>query len=580
MALFDIDANPTNAVNAWLAQFKVASDGAITHVSGDDTFHVKWINRSLQKIAWDFLISGDDEINLSKPNPSTSQALGTIITLIDFGSSFGGVRYRVNQNVMTYHFGGSVTQKNATGNDEAWYGLTLSGTKGAIVEPQVVQNGVRLASYWGTGVNQTSSQTISRIMIKAVEDGALIDGGRVTVKMHDYLFGYANFTATLGLTEAFSGVSGDDDPFNNTPLATVSGYGIDKDLGEGYNLLDLDGTGLKPYIGAWSSAPENNKPALYEYVKYVLSRDSGETLFGVDSNVWTGRVFQVDVDASGAGTFVQNETLSWPGGTGNLVAMDDLNGNTGVRLYLHLGTGVAPVTGELITGAGGATTTVGAAGSNGLSTSPNWLGQFTGSWIAAPGIGFDANEVTTTDSFADLDGNTVSPPNFVNINGTVTCVDAADDPHVYLTKRNGSSTAPNEFTSNTGNISGNGTYVVKEAISADTPQNGYIGIFGPNVTPKFYEYSAWSGSTFTLVNPLEESYGEDDELRLAYFYSSFTGAGIVKTISTSLIYQGAPIDVIGWIRQGDSTAPDSFVPINGQITAGGFQFSGILNREA
>jgi len=94
MAIYDSDANASTAVTAWLAQFKVASTGAITYVSGADTFHVQWLDRALQKIAYDFAISGDDEINLSFPNPSKAEAQNQIITLYDHTVDFG-----VNYNV-------------------------------------------------------------------------------------------------------------------------------------------------------------------------------------------------------------------------------------------------------------------------------------------------------------------------------------------------------------------------------------------------------------------------------------------------------------------------------------------------
>ena len=42
MAIYDTDADSATAITAWLAQYKVAATGAITFVSGTDTFHVKW----------------------------------------------------------------------------------------------------------------------------------------------------------------------------------------------------------------------------------------------------------------------------------------------------------------------------------------------------------------------------------------------------------------------------------------------------------------------------------------------------------------------------------------------------------
>ena len=119
MAIYDTGADSATAIAAWNTQFKVASSGAITYVSGTHTFHVKWINRSLQKLAWDFLISGDDEINLSFPNPSKEEALGKIVTLNDHTTDFS-VNYTVTDTVMESHFGGSVSQN---GGDDIYYGI-------------------------------------------------------------------------------------------------------------------------------------------------------------------------------------------------------------------------------------------------------------------------------------------------------------------------------------------------------------------------------------------------------------------------------------------------------------------------
>lgn len=580
MAVYDIDADPITAVAAFLAQFSIANDGAIRYVANADTFHVAWLHRSLQHKVWDFTTSGDDDVQLSDPNPSTSQALGRIISLVDNTPQGFAVRYNIDDAVAERLFGGSVTQKNATGQDEAWYALTISGSAGGSVQTQVVQNGVQLTSYWGTGLNQTGDNIVARIMIKAVNNGVLIDNGVVTVKAHDFGFGFSNFTTTLALTEAFSSVSADNDPFNNTALGTVSAYAIAKS--EGFNSLDLDGNGNKPFLGAWSYSPEDSKGDLYEFVKFVLSRDSGETVFGVNSNVWTGRVFEVAVDAGNGTDFQQSEAITWQGGAGNLVGMDDLTNEAEARLWLHLQTGVPPVTTDTITGAStGATTVVQAGGSTTLSTSANLLGQFTGSWIGAFGIGFDAAQVTNTDSFTDLDGNTISPPNFVSVQINVETVNAADEPRIFMTLRNGSSANYAQHTVDGAQASGAGTVTIDGAIPPTTPTTGWIGILAAgsdNIV--FYEFTSWSGSTFTLASTLSEAYADGDQLTVAHFYNAPTGAGTAKSANRSLIYGGVPIDIIGWIRQGSEAAPDSVIPFSGQIGAAGFTFSGTLSREA
>ena len=76
MAIYDRDATATTAVTAWLAQHQVDATGAITDDGTVDTFHVYWIHRSLQKIVYDLVASGNDDPNLSYPDPSTQAAVG------------------------------------------------------------------------------------------------------------------------------------------------------------------------------------------------------------------------------------------------------------------------------------------------------------------------------------------------------------------------------------------------------------------------------------------------------------------------------------------------------------------------
>ncbi len=349
MAIYDSDANAANAVTAWLAQFKVASTGAITFVSGTDTFHVKWIDRSLQKIVYDFLISGDDEVSLSYPNPSKSEALGKIITLYDHTTEFN-VNYTVTDLVMESHFGGSVSQN---GGDDIYYGLKIVG-KAAIPMPiKVIQDHGTLTSHWGNGKNQTDSNTLARIMVKGKDTGVEIDNLVVNVKLDTWEYTYAVWATKLELGEAQASVSSDVDSQNTTLQATVEAYDVTGAVG--YNLIDLDSQGDKPYIGKWDWGTVGNKKGIYEFVKSLLVDGTSETLYGVSGALWTGRLFDVDI-ASGTGTWVQDEEVSWgtgaTEGTGNLVGVDDVDGTTSSRIILHLNTGIAPTDTVTVSGGG------------------------------------------------------------------------------------------------------------------------------------------------------------------------------------------------------------------------------------
>lgn len=579
MAIYDTDADSSTAITAWLAQFKVAASGAITFASGTDTFHVKWINRALQKIAWDFIISGDDEINLSFPNPSKEEALGKIVTLNDHTTDYS-VNYTVTDTVMESHFGGSVSQNDG---DDIYYGLIVLGTSTTPIPIKIIQDEVELTSHWGTGKNQTDANTLLRVMVKGRGAGADIDGRRVVVKASTWLETYAIWETTLALGEAVAAINTSDDPQNTTALGTVQAYGISKS--EGYNLLDLDGVGNKPYLGEWSYSPQSTKKALYEFVKAILVDGSADTLYGIDGNLWTGRLYDCSI-TSGAGTHVQNETCSWgsgpTAGNGNLVGVDDLTGSGTARYILHLGAGVPPVDTLTITGGGSATAVLDADAVK-LATSPNHLAQFTGAWIGAFGIGFLQAQVGLGDSFIDLDGNIVTPPNNVTITGTVEALNAADDLHVFLATKDAVLNAP-DYTVYTcvGEIVSSAEIRVNETISADTPQTGWFGVLKTGTTTyKFYEYDSWSSGTdtFNLTGTVtDDAITAADPGFHAIAYDSMTGGGTTKSFTNSLIHS-TDIDVVGWIRHGDASGVDKIVPISGTVGAAGFSFSGTMEAE-
>ena len=592
MAIYDRDADANTAVTAFLAQFKVAANGDITFVSGTDTFHVWWLHRSLQKIAWDLAISGDDEINLSKPNPSTSEALGTIITLINHTTDFS-VRYNIDDTVATYLFGGSVEQRNASDQVVAYYGLRVVGSVNlGTTELQILQNGALVTSHWGTGKNQTDGSTLLRILVKAIDAGVEIDNRLVITKASEWFDSYAFFETTLGLGEAVSAINTGNDPQNTTVRATVEAYtGFAAAMAtlEGYQQIDVDGNGADNFLGAASYAAltgNQNKKALYEVVKAALARGTTQTIFGLDGDLWTGRIFDCTVTpGAGVETWVQNEALTWTGGTGILLAVDDVNDNATTRLILHLNTGVAPTDTQTISGATAQNAVSGTPVR--LSTSPEHLGLFTGSnWIGAFGIGFAGSELIFGDAVTSLDGQTPTVPQNVTITINVEVGNVGDDPHVFFARKDPVLTAP-DYTVYTLAAQGSGqsTITVNEAIASDEPQDGWILVLPTgSTTYKAYHHSSWSGSVFTLdvtdhPTGTDEAFTLNDPAFEAVLYVSATGAGTTKTASNTYVYN-ADEDFIGWVRHGDPAAPDRPVPIAANVGSGGFTTTIVLDDES
>jgi len=586
MAIYDVDANATTAVTAWLAQYKVASNGTISFVSGTDTFHVWWLHRALQKIAWDFAISGDDEINLTKPNPSTSEALGTIINLLNHTTDFS-VNYQVDATVMEQHFGGSVTYNDG---DDEYGGLIVLGTVNlASTELEIISDNALLTSHWSTGKNQTDSQTLLRICVKTRTSGADIDGKRVIVKANEWFDTYAVWRTTLGLGEKVAAINTANDPQNNTALATVQGYaGILENAG--YALLDIQSDGNpQPFYCEWDYAGNDNT-ALSEWIKSRMVRGTSDTIFGLDGSFFTGGpTMQVPVDTDTGTVWVQNEIVTWTESgvpsSGVLIAADDMTSSGTTALWLHILTGINPTDGTVITGATASNAVNGSVLT--YTPDPEHYGTWTGTaWIGAYGVGFVAGNLGTNDRVIDLDGDILAPPNNVSISIST---NGAVDPHVFLAVKDGVLNAP-DYTDNTvgaGNTSGNSVFVVTSAIDPATPPSGSVLVLdttGGGVTYEELEYSSWNGSTYTLdvggLTPtLPKTYTSGDPTFTAILYDSAVGGSDPRNISTSLIYQGSTIDVVGWVRHGDPAAPNKPVPISGTIGPSGLNLTVTLDAE-
>lgn len=571
MAVYDRDyATPADAVTAWLAQYAIAADGSITYVSGTDTFHVWWLHRALQKKVWDLAVAGNDLLNLAKPNPSTSEALGTIITLLDWTTDFS-TRYNITDEVAETHFGGSVEQENGSSQTERYSGLIVLGSAVAGTQLQVIQDAALYTSFWGTGLNQTDSNTLLRVLIKTIVAGADVDQQIVVVKAHEDGDDHAVWETTLGLGEKVAAITTANDPNNNTALATVQAYTGFAGVGatvEGWTLVDVDGNGGDPFIGDLSYnglTGNQTKDALYEVIKAYLVRGSADTLWGITGVLYTGRLFQMTVTpGTGSQLYVQNEIVTWAGGgEGTLLAADDLDEDNTTRIVLHLNKGVAPVNTDVLTGAtNSANNTVTATEK--LATAPNYIGVYTGSnWIAPKGTGFIANELIFGDSVTALDGETPSVPQNVTLSLTVNC-DASDDPYCFLAEKDAVLAAPdyNTYDGTSQGVSVS-TIIVDAAIQADEPQTGYVGVLHTGRTYyTFYEYSSWTGSTFTLVGTTDAiAITAGDNMFIAYFYEALDGTGAVQTLSRSFVFDSGTRDFVGWVRHGDPTIPDKPVAI-------------------
>ncbi len=572
MAIYDYEADATTATTAWLAQFTVTAEGNIRHNTGTDTFHVFWIHRSLQKIAYDFAISGDDELNLTKPDPSTSAAVGTIITLKDHTTAYG-VQYNLTDAEAEYHFGGSIEQGGATVT--RYSGLIVLGSVNEpTTELQIIQNGALLTSHWGTGKNQTNSSTLLRVLVKTVDAGSETDGQRVVVKANEWGDTYSVWRTELGLGEKVAAINTASDPQNTTLIGTVQGYsGIA--INEGFVEIDLqEGSGVKPYMSEIDYGG-NNKKAAYEWVKEQMVRGTSNVIYGLDGDLFTGGpTFKADID-SGSGTWVQNEVVSWTeDGTvseGSLIAVDFMDGSTATEIWIHLNFGINPTDGTVLTGAGSASGTVDVSMTS-LSPAANMIGLFTGNWIGEYGVGFLYAQMTKDDAVKPLDNSgPLSPPN--NVSATIV-VNGTTNAHVFLSPSTGGVIDETQYTVDTA-TNATSSFIINEVIASDTPTSGWI-LVKEGTTFEPVQYDSWDTKTFTTTIPLGTTYTSAKDVIIPIFYDNVSSDG--GNVTTSLI-QSSDIPVAGWVRQGTPTNPGKPVPISGTIGTAGYSASVTIEAE-
>jgi hypothetical protein len=189
------------------------------------------------------------------------------------------------------------------------------------------------------------------------------------------------------------------------------------------------------------------------------------------------------------------------GGEGHLLAHDD---NTGTgEIYIQLLSGVAPVDNLPMRDESGATALV-ASTVNTQTIKPEFMGQSTGTnIIGAYGIGFDPNDVGSSDSFTDLGGTTRTPPN--NVTFTVAGLVANED-YILVAPRTGAAMNKGLYTLNGVHNSPTQTSItVNEAIQTETPASSSgtdsaIRVEMDTGIYRYQEYTSWTGSVFTIAS--------------------------------------------------------------------------------
>lgn len=455
------------------------------------------LHRWLQDLADDAESTGDDEIDITNENPSRRITDNYIILL--------GI-YNIDQLSSEHLYDGSIVQGTG-GTEEIWDGIKNFGN--ADVQIEILQDGALATNFWnqgGIGLNPDATQGVShQFMIKVRDTGADIDGRRLLGMNRTYENTYGEFPIN-GTSRGINvlALSDADDLNNNTAAGTVATWTGITNTTEGYANIDVDNNAVDEfYYSEWNTnQPTRSINDFYERMKYLTRVGETTTFYGIEGQIFRGITHEIVIDTP-TGTFSAVEGVSWPGGTGQMLAIDSVS--AGTKMWIQLLTGIAPVNNELITGVSTATALVNVTVTSrtALITTP-FVGVSTGSAIIGGyGVGIEKADLTNADKVFDLDNAAITPPN--NVSFSVVGVVVGED-RVLVAPWDGVTT-DNEgdpaidfnqmtlLTSITGAVT---SIVMTAAIPTDTPESGDIRVETDSGLYREVPYTSYTGSTFTV----------------------------------------------------------------------------------
>jgi hypothetical protein len=282
---------------------------------------------------------------------------------------------------------------------------------------------------------------------------------------------------------------------NATAEGTVATWTTITNVTPGYNGIDVDNNTVDEYYYSEWNKDTYTINQFYERMKWVSRQGSATTLYGLNGEVFRGITHEITVDTPSATDFSAVEAVSWSGGTGQMLAINDVNAPT--KMWIQLLTGVAPTDNQLITGGtSGATCLVNVTVTERTLSFP-FCGVSTGSaLIGAYGFGIEATDLTASDKVFDLTNTQVTPPDYRTF--TVSGLSSGED-YVLVGPESAGSLNTTQFTLQTSLTTDNITSVViNVAIPSDTPTTGYVRVADDNGVYRRLHYSSRAGSTFTI----------------------------------------------------------------------------------
>lgn len=529
------------------------------------------LHRWLQDLADDSSFSGDDQISIVHEDPS-DRSTNNIVSLIN--------GYNIDDTAAEHIYNGSIIQD---GGNTIYDGIKNFGPAG--IKIQIIQNGSIIAPDWwntGGGLNADPSNGVSHnFMIKVRSGGADIDGRRLVGITRELGKTYKEFVIN-GTERGINVLALDNtiDLNNQTPEATLAAIADISNV-EGYQLIDVDNDGIgEPYYSQWDRGG-NSINTLYEYTKWLTRDGSSSTIYGLSGEIFRGITHEIPL-SGGVGTWTEPEQVSWPGGTGQLLAVNDTDAPTSTKMWIQLLTGTAPAPGDTLTGTtSGATATSGAPIAKTVSST--FIGLSTGSSIiGAFGIGIEAADLTANDKLTDLNDNLVTPPNLVTfeVKGLV-----AGEDYVLVAPWDGFSADLegnpkihyNQFSLQTAMTGAAETSVqINTNIPTDTPSSGHIRIKTASGAYKKVSYTSWSGDTFTIP---ATDFSSDNAAAGNDVFISYVDTLASSSVESFQSVYVADRDLVVIDRDGGPTPIKQFIT-SAELTANGGSVTVIRTSDA
>ncbi|MBI2046237.1 MAG: hypothetical protein HYT28_02360 [Parcubacteria group bacterium] len=291
----------------------------------------------------------------------------------------------------------------------------------------------------------------------------------------------------------------------NLQVATAGGEAV-YDLNIGYKSIDVDNnTTNENYYAVWDRGAKTINQ-FYEYGKYQTADGSTEQVYGLNGELFRGITHEINVDTQSATDFDAVEAVSWSGGTGQMLAINDRTGSS-TKMWIQLLTGNAPVDNDTITGANSGATALVNVTVTERSISKPFVGASTGSaLIGSYGLALQTADLSSSDKVTDLTNTVISPPN--NVTNIVAGLANGED-RVLVAPWDGSTTDTNGDPAitktqlaikaasalTTDNIT---SVAVSTTIPSDTPSIGYIRVTDNNGFERRLHYTSWATDTFVI----------------------------------------------------------------------------------